>query len=231
MSTESYVKLRKLTKQDGEPIEDILRRGVDQLRGLGEKATIHLRLIRGGSTSGGSTVARSIYSLGLTPAGAFLQTESVAKPTLVVITTSEAFQAMVEGSYSPVEAYLSGAMMLLGNVDLGKKIILHLAGSGTQAGVCPMLINESWAPNGLGGGSLTVSGEFFTRGGTVDIHYDWGGGFYRRIIVADSNGDFTVTEGLPCGDIPGHPGVGVIVTAFDLSSGLNTKDYSYATPC
>lgn len=130
----------------------------------------------------------------LTPAGVFLQTESVVKPTLVVITTSEAFHRMAEGSYSPVEAYLCGAMTLLGNVELARKIIVHLAGSGAQTNVCPVgpnapikifptLINESWAlGGGIGVGSLTVSGEFFTPGGTVNIHYDWEGAYINGLL-------------------------------------------------
>ncbi len=224
MGAESYIKIRKLTAQDGEPIEDILQRGADELRGLGEKATVELRLIGGAGPN-----AKSIYSMQLTPAGTFLHTESFTNPTLVVITTPEAFHDIAEGSYSPLQAYLDGKLKLQGNAGLGRQIIQHLAGSGTQAAVCPFLTDESWRLDSLGRGSLTVSGQFFTPGGTVDIHYDWGGGLYRKITTADSHGSFTVTEGsLPCGDI--RPGVGVIVTAFDLSSGQYTTQ-NYSTPC
>jgi putative sterol carrier protein len=225
MSAESYVKLRRLSSQEGEPIEKILQRATDELRGLREKASIQLRLVGSGSTGA------QIYSIRLTPTGAHLHADTVTNPTLVVIATTEAFYRMVEGSYSPLQAYLDGKMKLQGNVELGRRVIQHLAGSGTQVAVCPVLINESWKLDGPGYGSLTVSGEFFTPGGTVDIVYDWGGGLYRRIITADANGNFTVTEpNLYCGDIPGRPGVGVVVTATDLSSGqYNTQ--SYGTPC
>jgi putative sterol carrier protein len=225
MSAESYVKLRKLTAQDGEPIEKILQRAAGELRGLGEKASIQLRLVGSGSTG------TQIYSMRLTPTGAHLHADAVTNPTLVVIATTEVFHRMAEGSYSPLQAYLDGKMKLQGNVELGRRVIQHLAGSGTQVAVCPLLINESWKLDGPGYGSLTVSGELFTPGGTVDIVYDWGGGLYRRIVTADSNGNFTVTEhNLYCGDIPGHPGIGVIVTATDLSSGQYATQ-SYATPC
>jgi hypothetical protein len=53
MSAESYVYLRKLTTRDGEPIEDILQMGAEQLRGLEEKATLQFRL----------TDTRSTYSI------------------------------------------------------------------------------------------------------------------------------------------------------------------------
>jgi hypothetical protein len=72
---------------------------------------------------------------------------------------------------------------------------------------------------------------FFTPGGTVELVYDYGSGRYQLITTADASGNFTVTEmGIPCGDIPGRPGVGVIVTATDLASGLYITQ-NYPTPC
>ena len=80
-------------------------------------------------------------------------------------------------------------------------------------------------------GTLTLSGEFFTPNGVANVVYDYGSGQYQRLPVADASGNFTISEpSIFCGDIPGHPGVGVIVTAFDLSSGQSTTQ-SYATPC
>ena len=226
MSNESYIKLRKLTAGEGEPIEAIVERGVGYLHGLKEKATLQLRVSAVAGTKDSST-----HSILLTSSGASLRPVAGTKPTLVVIITSEAFYRVAEGSYSPVQAYLDGQIRLLGNVALGKRIITHLAGSGTTAGVCPVLFNESWRIDYPGYGSLTLSGEFFTHNGTVEIVYDWGGGLYQRIVTADSTGSFTVTEGnLPCGDIPGHPGVGVIVTATDLATGQYSTQ-SYSTPC
>jgi hypothetical protein len=228
INAKSYVKLRKLTTKDGEPIEDILHRAAEQMGGLAEKATIQLRLIRVDETA-----TKSVYSIQLTPAGGFLQTESFTKPTLVVITTSRTFRQMAEGSYSPVQAYVDGRLHLQGDVGLGKRVILHLAGSGTDVNVCPLLDAESWQPDGNGRtGSLTFSGLNFTPGGQADIHYNWGGGTFRKIVTADARGRFTVTErNIPCGDM--SPGVGVIVSALDLSSGQNliTGDQSYSTSC
>jgi hypothetical protein len=222
MSAESYVHLRKLTAREGEPIEDILRSGTEHLRGFGEKATVQFRL----------TDTRNTYSLLLTPSGAFVHPEKFSKPTLVVILTSETFYHIAEGSYSPLQAYLDSKMRVLGNVELGRRIIRHLSGgTGTQVNVCPILVAESWKLDQPGIGSVTVTGDFFTPGGTVDIVYDWGGGFYQRIVTADSAGSFTVTESnLFCGDIPGQPGVGVILTATDLSTGTSTTG-KYSTPC
>jgi hypothetical protein len=226
MSTESYVKLRKLTTQDGESIEDILHRAADHLRGLAEKATIQLRLIRVGETGG-----RGAYSMQLTPAGAFLQTEGATKPALVVITTAETFRHIAEGAYSPVQAYLDGKLHLHGDVDLGRRVIRHLAGSGTEVQGC-LSLEGHWHPDGNGQtGSLTITGRLFTPGGPFDVHFDYGGGQYRQIGRADASGMFTIIQGaLFCGDIPGRPGVGVIVTAFDLNSEQSTT-VNFSTPC
>lgn len=82
-----------------------------------------------------------------------------------------------------------------------------------------------------GVGSLTLSGSGFTSEGAVQIVYNYGGGQYERFVQANSSGAFTVTEhSIFCGDIPGMPGVGVIVTAFDISLGVNTTG-RYRTPC
>jgi hypothetical protein len=97
----------------------------------------------------------------------------------------------------------------------------------------PSLLNERWQlDNPFDGlGSLTVSGQGFLSGGSVRIVYDYGGGQYQRFLNANIDGQFTVTEPfIYCGDIPGMPGVGVIVTATDIASGLQTTE-KYATPC
>ena len=172
------------------------------------------------------------HFLQLTPAGAtLLPSAPPGMPTLVTIMTHDAFNSIAGGTYSPLQAYLDGKLKVHGNVGLGQQIIQHLAGSGSQTAVCPTLSSGSWRLDGIGIGSLTLSGQFFTLGGTVQILYNWGGGQYEKIVTADGTGAWTATESnLYCGDIPGHPGVGVIVTATDLSTGQYvTKNYS--TPC
>jgi hypothetical protein len=225
MKAESYIKLRNLTVREGEPVKQIIERGLEQLRGLNEKATLQLRV-----TGVPGEKRTEAYSIVVTPSGAHLETQ-FTKPTLAVILPHDSFVRIANGSYSPLQAYLDGNLRLIGNVEVGKRIISHLAGSGTQAGVCPTLYNESWQLDGPGYGHITFSGEFFTDFGTVEIVYNWGGGFYQQIVVADQSGSFTTTQNnLSCGDIPGNPGVGVIVTATDLATGLYVTQ-GYPTPC
>ena len=226
---DSYVMLRNMTTTEGEPIEDILHRVAKHMAGLQEKAIIHLRVIR---TDEAGT--KKVYSLHMTPSGSAVRADVMVAPTLTLITTAKALRQMLSGSYSPVQAYLDGRLHRHGDVALAKRVALHLAESGSNVSVCPLLDAEQWHSDGRGYGSLTVSGFNFTPGGVASLIYDWGGGRFRKNVIADDRGRFTVTElGIPCGDFPGQPGVGVIVSVFDLASGqsLITGDQSYATPC
>lgn len=237
MANDPSAKLRRLVARDDEPIEDVVRRVAHELGDLRERAIIELRLLGGENPDSVTKI-----TVQLSHAGTSLLARSVQNPTLLAITTAETFREMVNGSYSPFSAHLDGKLNVQGNVELGLKVFEHFAGPGvqtprphaptgpSQATLCPTLVNESYDP-AINGGSLTVSGEFFTAGGTVVIVYNWGGGQYQQVTTADASGNFTVTEiGIPCGDIPGMPGVGVIVTATDLSSSLNTTQ-DYSTPC
>jgi putative sterol carrier protein len=235
MANDPSAKLRKLMARHDEPIEDIVRRVAHELGSLREKAIIELRLLDGENPN---SVTK--FTVQLSHADASLLARNVQNPTLLAITTVETFREMVNGSYSPFSAHLDGKLNVQGNVELGLKIFGHFAGPGVQtptphkpagpgqAALCPTLVNESYDPT-ANGGSLTVSGEFFTAGGSVVMVYNWFGGQYQQVITADASGRFTVTEiGIPCGN--NSAGVGVIVTATDLSSGLNTTQ-DYSTPC
>ena len=228
MGTESFIKLRPLTVSDDEPIEDIVKRGAEEFRGVGGGATVELRLIDADGTK-----ARTSFSVQLTPAGPIVHTHIVKKPEFVAITTPEAFRGMARGSYSPFQAYLDGKLKVHGKVDLGRQMIRHLSPPGPPGGATctPVLYDESYNPAGPDGGSLTLSGCCFTPGGAVTLYYDYGSGQYESPITADSNGQFTWTQpGIFCGPLTTDPNVGVIVTATDVSSGKTTTQ-SYATPC
>jgi len=226
-SSEAYIRLRKLSEREDEPVADILTRAMSHWHGPGEKGTLQLRINHPEPDK-----SREVFNIALNANGARFQKERLGAPALTVVLRAEDFRRIAEGSYSPVQAYLDGTLHLHGDVELGKSVIKHLAGSGSQANVCPILVNESWQSDGNGfTGTLTLTGEFFTPNGVADVIYDYGSGQYRRLPVADASGNFTISESsIFCGDIPGHPGVGVIVTAFDLSSGQSTTQ-SYATPC
>jgi len=227
MNSESLTKLPNLTAREGEPIEETIERSLPRLPGLTEKAIVHLRVIGGPGQQ-----ATQNYSISLTSSGAHLQAQFTPKATLVLIASYDDFTRILNGSYSPLQAYLDGTLKPLGDIEMGKRIISTLSGSEVPMLVCPILLNESWHVDGPGYGHITLSGKYFTSSGNVEIVYNWGGGFYQQLLVADyANGAFTTTQDqVPCGDIPGMPGVGVIVTATDIATSKYVTK-SYATPC
>jgi hypothetical protein len=127
--TQSHPKFKKLTETESDTVEDILTRALKQLSGIQAKATVQLRVLPVGNAH-----KKTVHTIAVTPGGVFLHKEEPGKkpltPTLVVITTSEAFHSMADGSYSPVEAYHDGKMELLGDADLARQIIAHLSKSG-----------------------------------------------------------------------------------------------------
>jgi hypothetical protein len=114
MTEHSFITLRKLTDESEEPVEHILRRVGEELRGFAGKATIRLRLIGVGKAG-----AKRAYSLRIAPEGASLQLETTADPDLEISTGAKTFRHITRGTYSPIQAYLDGRMYLRGNVDLG----------------------------------------------------------------------------------------------------------------
>ena len=163
MVAESYVTLRNLTVEANEPIERIVKRAAKQLHRLGDTGILQLRLIQ----PRGETDQKACFSISLSPAGAVLLEEvgmsrrSTDRPTLAILTTTDSFRRIAEGSYSPVQAYLDGRLHLHGNVDLGKRIVLYLARAGGSVAFCPLPIDQAW--QAVGAEALTSSREFYVR--------------------------------------------------------------------
>jgi putative sterol carrier protein len=221
MSVGRLIHLRKLTSREGEPIEDILHRGLEHLGDLEAKATVQFRF----------TDTQSTHTVLFTDSGGRVHPRNVTNPTLVVITTANTFYRITDGSYSPLQAYADNKLKVLGNVELARQIIKILSdGTGNQANIC-LLLEDSWTiDDEFGNGSLTLTGELFSPEGNVELVYDWGGGFYQRDVTADSSGTFTLTESdLACGIIPGQS-YGVKVTATDIATGKYTTK-TFSTPC
>jgi SCP-2 sterol transfer family len=177
MSAATYVKLRKLAAVVNEETNDIVQHAIDQLGGMQEKAVIQLRLI--GTEE---TAPPTIYTVQVSPARVFLTDNTVAKPTLAIITTLDVFRRMADADYSPISAYQDGKLRLRGDVGLARRMLRKLAEPSIEEApfpCLPTLQNESYQDE-----ALTFSGIYFTPGGEVEIVYDWGGGFYQQIVVA-----------------------------------------------
>ena len=145
MTAASYAKLRDLTVEAGEPIEHIVEHAAHALQGLGEAAVFQLRLISGGEESG----RWAAFSIMLSSDGAVvLDAGADARADLTVLTRTDCFRRIANGSYSPVQAYLDGELHLHGDVGLGKRIVRRLAGAGDPLNFCPVAIDETWQATG-----------------------------------------------------------------------------------
>jgi hypothetical protein len=214
-------RLTAFTVGDEEPTQDIVLRGIERLGSVEAKATLELRLL---DTEGTKDVTR--HSVRLSPEGVSLSAPGRNRPDLVVITTVKAFRDIASGSYSPVQALRGGTLRIEGSVDLGQEI-LHKLGAQVTYYTCPTLVSGTY---NAAEESFSLVGEFFTPGGTVVLDYNVGSSFYQQIVTADSDGTFLATEiGISCGPIPGSQ-YGVIVTAYDQSSGKSTTK-GFTTPC
>ena len=128
MVAESYANLRKLSAREGEPLEDILKRAATHLEDFPEEAVVQVRL-RATTSTGESWGVRSLR---ISAQDRVVQSETVDTPDLEIITTQDVFDRLAGGSYSPVQAFCDGNMRVRGDIELGKRLLAHLAGSGTQ---------------------------------------------------------------------------------------------------
>jgi putative sterol carrier protein len=211
----NHKKLPPLTVADEESLDDIAERLAASVAAL----EISGRLTVGDSASSWT----KSMTVGASDAG-----DSEA----VVVADEHTLRRIARGTYSPVTAYLDGALTLSGDTALAKGILHKLGGAGSVVDVCPVLTSPQWQLNPpYQQGTLTLTGQFFTPDGQAVLIYDMGGESYQDVVTVDAGGDFThARDGIGCGDIPGRPGVGVTVTATDLTSGLQTVQ-SYGTPC
>jgi hypothetical protein len=163
MVAEVYATLRDLTIDASEPIERIVIRAAQHLANLRDTGTLHLRLIH----PRGEPAQRTNFSIALSSDGAVLLEEvgtgrkGLDRLSLSVLTTTDSFRRIVEGTYSPVQAYLDGRLHLHGNVDLGKSIVLHLLRAGGPLAFCPLTIDQDW--QAVGEEALISSRGFYAR--------------------------------------------------------------------
>jgi SCP-2 sterol transfer family len=225
MTTQELARLAPLSGAE-ESIPQIVQKGMEKLAGLGRKAIFELRV-----TGGPQRHEETVMTIQITPSGASLLPREVEKPTLSAAMTTEVFLDITRGAYSPAQAFRESKLTLRGSLDLAEVILRRLAepapSSDSGFAPCDQLNFVSYDP---ASGSLTLNGVNYVSGATVVLDYDWGGGTFQQVVTAVNDG-FTVTQpGIPCGDLPGNPGVGVIVTAFDELLNL-TRTQGFPTPC
>jgi putative sterol carrier protein len=127
----SYARVRDLAdgldRASDVDLDRVVTRIADAVRDAGERGVLQIDL--GGDeeieTRRGWTVALADRQSGR---------GRVDLADVEVITSVETFWRLVEGSYSPVEAFRDGRMRVRGNEALAKRILRHLAGPDGRVG-------------------------------------------------------------------------------------------------
>ena len=87
----------------------------------GQKGTVQVRVV------GEKGPRRACFKI--TPKLCELQMEEVEKPDIELIARNETARSILEGSLSPLEAFLQGKMRFRGDVALGKRLLRIVASS------------------------------------------------------------------------------------------------------
>lgn len=108
-------------KRSGDELEHTLERVAKALADSGEEGLVQVRMV-------GEQGPRHFH-FKLTPKRCALQMEAAEKPTLELITRRETAWSVLDGSLSPLEAFLRGKMRIRGDAALGRRLLRQLASS------------------------------------------------------------------------------------------------------
>lgn len=98
-----------------------LEQVANALAGSGEKGYVQLRIV--------SRPEPFYACLDLSPKQCTMRFEKVEKPNLELITSDDTAWRILEGSLSPLEAFLRGKMRIRGDAVLGKRLLQIIASS------------------------------------------------------------------------------------------------------
>lgn len=221
----SLLFLTDLTTSADEPFHDVLSRLASELTDFRSGGTLEIRVVDGDQAH-----EQESYFIEVTAMGASVQRAAIDTPSLVATMPGALLRSILQGKYSPQQAYLDGSVTLEGNVELAREILRRFARPSTAASVCPTLTKVFYFPVG---GVLRLLGVGFTPSNTVTLGYDYGDDTpnWEQIAHTDTSGSFQIDqENIPCGDREGDPAVGVIVTAIDNATRQITQQ-PFRTPC
>jgi len=109
------------TKRSPDELEQALERVAKALDDSGEEGLVQLRIL--------SEPGPRHLHFKLTPKRCTLQMEEAEKPTLELVARDETAWSILDGSLSPLEAFLRGKMRIRGEVALGRRLLRRLASS------------------------------------------------------------------------------------------------------
>lgn len=128
-----YARVRSLVEglDTGEATvtEGVVERLAGELRDAGEHGV--LRLSFGDEQD---DTPRQVWAVSLDDAVARRIEDGQERGTVGLYTAPATFARMADGSYSPVRAFLDGKIRVVGDIDLGKRLLRHLAGPEGRTG-------------------------------------------------------------------------------------------------
>jgi putative sterol carrier protein len=118
---EAYAKLRPLTGGKDADLDAAFQQAAQMLTEPAQRARIQLRVL---------TDAEPLFwCLEMTGERCSAQRGRVEHPDLEVISREETWRQIVDGSVSPIEAFLGGNLRVRGDLEIAKGLLLRLAES------------------------------------------------------------------------------------------------------
>jgi putative sterol carrier protein len=119
MTMNAYFTFRKLSPAAEKNLEATFQHMADLLEGSAEPARIQFQILEGDK--------KSVWLLDLGPTSCRLSTEKDERPDFEIITTADTWWNLAEGSLSPFRAFTQGKLRVLGDIDLGRRVLQGLA--------------------------------------------------------------------------------------------------------
>ncbi len=121
-----YMRLRSLIESPEDALGGAFTRIASELPG--DSGSVQFRVVGDGDDDEPRFWSAS--------AGAAARAAATEEPALEIVAKAETYRRMVDGSYSPLEAFLDGRMRVRGDIELGKQLLKRLGQPGGITDVC-----------------------------------------------------------------------------------------------
>jgi putative sterol carrier protein len=126
--TARFAALKDLTQGGQGDLAATFRNLAAMLEDAGFDVDIEYRIDRGGTCS--------TFSVRVTGGAGTVVADSSLAAALRVIVSEEAWTEIASGAVTPADAFLDGKMRVIGDTDLGIRMLRHLAGTPGRIGIC-----------------------------------------------------------------------------------------------
>lgn len=124
----TYARVRRLTKARHDDIGHTFRRLAELLRNSGHTATLRCTILIGDES-------RS-WTLELSGRDCRVRSAADSVPKLEVITREATWWEIADGRLSPLDAFLQGRMRILGDTELGSRLLRHVSEGDGATSLC-----------------------------------------------------------------------------------------------